>query len=243
MAWLRCSRRFVIRTSRPWPSMPGSPSRRRHWSISLCSARPRLLFRAIWQRPFWQAIHWNAPAVAKRWIPLLGAGLVLGLLNGAASNLLPMPKEAPILNDLMRSTTGAWLMFLFGTTLAPLMEEIAFRGFLLPSLINFFRWLSSPQSNFPTTSSRLRLQPTVSADRSRVDPAGQHPLRPSAFRTGLRSLGAGPAHRRRQRRAVHRPALDSLPRRQRLRPRHLQLHPLRRNDHRQRRLPPFRQAE
>ncbi len=98
-----------------------------------------LLFRAIWQRPFWQAIHWNAPAVARRWLPLLLAGVALGLLNGAASNLLPMPKEAPILNDLMRSTTGAWLMFLFGTTLAPLMEEIAFRGFLLPSLINFFR--------------------------------------------------------------------------------------------------------
>ena len=101
-----------------------------------------LVFRTIWQRPFWQTIHWNAPAVAKRWIPLLGAGLVLGLINGLASNLLPMPKEAPILNDLLRSTTGAWLMFLFGTTLAPLMEEIAFRGFLLPSLINFFRWLS-----------------------------------------------------------------------------------------------------
>ncbi len=101
-----------------------------------------LLFRSIWQRPFWQAIHWNTPAVAKRWIPLVGTGLVLGLLNGAASNLLPMPKEAPILNDLMRSTTGAWLMFLFGTTMAPLMEEIAFRGFLLPSLINFFRWLT-----------------------------------------------------------------------------------------------------
>jgi len=95
------------------------------------------LFRGIWQRPFWQAIHWNAPTMVKRWIPLLITGLALGLLNGAASNLLPMPKEAPILNDLMRSTAGAWLMFLFGTTLAPLLEEIAFRGFLLPSLINF----------------------------------------------------------------------------------------------------------
>jgi membrane protease YdiL (CAAX protease family) len=101
-----------------------------------------LLFRSIWQRPFWQAIHWNTSVVAKRWIPLVGTGLVLGLINGAASNLLPMPKEAPILNDLMRSTTGAWLMFLFGTTMAPLMEELAFRGFLLPSLINFFRWLT-----------------------------------------------------------------------------------------------------
>jgi uncharacterized protein len=101
-----------------------------------------LLFRSIWQRPFWQTLHWNAKVVERRWMLLLGAGLVLGLINGLASNLLPMPKEAPILNDLMRSTTGAWLMFVFGTTLAPLMEEIAFRGFLLPSLINFFRWIT-----------------------------------------------------------------------------------------------------
>jgi hypothetical protein len=99
-----------------------------------------LLFRNIWQRPFWQTLHWNGAAVVRRWIPLLMTGVALGLLNGAASNVLPMPKEAPILNDLMRSTTGAWLMFLFGTTLAPLMEELAFRGFLLPSLINFFNW-------------------------------------------------------------------------------------------------------
>jgi len=99
-----------------------------------------LLFRSIWHRPFWQSLQWNAPAVAKRWILLLIGGVALGLLNGAASNVLPMPKEAPILNDLLRSTTGAWLMFLFGTTLAPLLEEIAFRGFLLPSLINFFNW-------------------------------------------------------------------------------------------------------
>jgi len=101
-----------------------------------------LLFRSIWQRPFWQTLHWNAPAVIRRWIPLLIIGVALGLLNGAASNVLPMPKEAPILNDLMRSTTGAWLMFVFGVTMAPLMEEIAFRGFLLPSLINFLRWLT-----------------------------------------------------------------------------------------------------
>ena len=100
-------------------------------------AATALLFRSIWQRPFWQTLHWNAPAVARRWIPLLATGVALGLLNGAASNLLPMPKQAPILDDLMRSTSGAWLMFLFGTTLAPLLEEIAFRGFLLPSLINF----------------------------------------------------------------------------------------------------------
>ena len=166
-----------------------------------------LVFRTIWQRPFWQAIHWNAPAVAKRWIPLLSAGLVLGLINGLASNLLPMPKEAPILNDLLRSTTGAWLMFLFGTTLAPLMEEIAFRGFLCLHSINFFRWLTRRKAIARRLHHDSAVKTTVSAHRAGVNPAGQHPLRTSARRTGLRRLGPGPAHRHRQRRTLHRLAL------------------------------------
>ncbi|HZD48340.1 MAG TPA: CPBP family intramembrane glutamic endopeptidase [Silvibacterium sp.] len=100
-----------------------------------------MIFGALWNAPFWTTLRWNASAVARRWIVLVGIGLLLGLGSSLAGNYLPMPKEAPILNDLMNSTLGAWLMFLFGTTGAPLIEELAFRGFLLPSLINAFRWL------------------------------------------------------------------------------------------------------
>jgi uncharacterized protein len=100
-----------------------------------------IIFSALWQEPFWKGIHWNVSGVARRWVALAGLGLVIGLGSGLASNYLPMPKEAPILNDLMHSTTGAWLMFIFGTTGAPLLEEMAFRGFLLPSLINLVRGL------------------------------------------------------------------------------------------------------
>ena len=32
------------------------------------------------------------------------------------------------------------MLLVFGVTLAPLTEELAFRGFLLPSLVNAFRW-------------------------------------------------------------------------------------------------------
>jgi membrane protease YdiL (CAAX protease family) len=99
------------------------------------------LFGAIWHQPFWKAIHWNLPAAPKRWLALLGLGAILGLGSAIGGNYLPMPKEAPILNDLMRSTTGAWLMFIFGTAGAPVVEELAFRGFLLPSLVNFLRSL------------------------------------------------------------------------------------------------------
>ncbi len=131
-----------------------------------------LLFRAVWHRPFWQGLSWNAAAVARRWVPLLAAGLGLGVLNGVASNYLPMPKEAPIMSDLMRSAAGAWMMFVFGTTLAPLVEEVAFRGFLLPSLIHFFRWATrrGPREQPSVDSLALQAPP--------VDPPADSPLDP-----------------------------------------------------------------
>jgi membrane protease YdiL (CAAX protease family) len=112
------------------------------------------IFRAIWGMPFWRTIHWNYSAVRHRWVALAGIGLLLGVGTSVAGNYLPMPKEAPILNDLMHSTTGAWLMFVFGTTGAPVVEELAFRGFLLPSLINAFRWLNRSRLPWQGTDSR-----------------------------------------------------------------------------------------
>jgi len=109
-----------------------------------------LIFGALWHEPFWKGIHWDASGAARRGIALAGLGLVLGLGSSLASNYLPMPKEAPILNDLMHSTTGAWMMFIFGTTGAPLLEELAFRGFLLPSLINLVRGLERNRRISPT---------------------------------------------------------------------------------------------
>jgi membrane protease YdiL (CAAX protease family) len=114
-----------------------------------------LVFSALWQQPFWKAIHWNSTTAARRWIWLVGLGLVLGLVTGLAGNYLPMPKEAPILNDLMHSTLGAWLMFIFGSTGAPLVEELAFRGFLLPSLLNIVYRLRRDRRISPESETQI----------------------------------------------------------------------------------------
>jgi membrane protease YdiL (CAAX protease family) len=78
---------------------------------------------------FWRAIRWNWPAM--RWVVYLGLGGALALAIQGFSTLLPLPKSLPI-EHYFRSRSGAWLMTVFGVSLAPLMEELFFRGFLYP---------------------------------------------------------------------------------------------------------------
>jgi CAAX protease family protein len=100
-----------------------------------------LVFSLWWGRSLVRGVHWNTPAAGRAFLRLALLGIATGLVITLAGNFLPMPKAPPILEDLTNSTTGAWMLMAFGITLAPLTEELAFRGFLLPSLVNAFRWL------------------------------------------------------------------------------------------------------
>ncbi|WP_131993771.1 CPBP family intramembrane glutamic endopeptidase [Acidipila rosea] len=100
-----------------------------------------LLFRLLWREPFSIGIHWNGQQAQRRFLSLVVIGLLVGFGNTIIGNYLPMPKDPPILMDMMKSPGGAWLMLVFGITAAPLLEELAFRGFLLPGFVNTFRWL------------------------------------------------------------------------------------------------------
>lgn len=99
------------------------------------------VFEAIWFQSFGEALHWRFRTAGKYFWRLAAIGLAAGLTIGSLGNFLPMPKNPPILHDMMASTSGAWMLFLFGITAAPMVEELAFRGFLLPSLLNIFRWM------------------------------------------------------------------------------------------------------
>lgn len=79
---------------------------------------------------FLAAIHWNWP---KNIAPYIGGGVALSLSLQLLAHALPMPKNLPI--DLFfRTPAEAWALTIFGITLAPLMEELFFRGFLYPVL-------------------------------------------------------------------------------------------------------------
>jgi uncharacterized protein len=83
---------------------------------------------------FREGIHWNWPGA--RWLWFLMLGVILAAVIQPISNLLPMPKTLPI-DRMFTDASSAWMMALFGTFWAPIVEEFFFRGFLYPALT---RW-------------------------------------------------------------------------------------------------------
>jgi len=121
------------------------------------------IFTYLWQQSFAQALHWNFAAVRRRWVPLLVGGVVLSLAVQFLSNYLPIPKTLPI-DDFFRTSADVWLVALFGTFLAPVFEELAFRGFLLPSLASAYDWL---RGNKRDTKDDLIVAPVVNNNDQR----------------------------------------------------------------------------
>ncbi len=99
------------------------------------------VFPPLWKRSFPLGIHWNGLAARRYWPRLVAAGILISALAQAAEHLVTEPKS-PEIERLMHTPAGAWSVMLLGTLLAPVMEEIAFRGFLLPSLAIAYDWLS-----------------------------------------------------------------------------------------------------
>jgi hypothetical protein len=98
------------------------------------------VFTYLWQQPFTQAVQWNFSVVRSRWPILLLSGVGLSLIVQFSSNFLPIPKSLPI-DDFFRTPGDVWMVALFGTFVAPIFEELAFRGFLLPSLASAWDWI------------------------------------------------------------------------------------------------------
>jgi uncharacterized protein len=90
-----------------------------------------LVTRERRQADFLSAIHWNWP---HNIVPYLFIGFVLSLALQLLSRFLPMPKGLPI-DTFFRTPAEAWVLTIFSITLAPLMEELFFRGFLYPVLV------------------------------------------------------------------------------------------------------------
>jgi membrane protease YdiL (CAAX protease family) len=90
----------------------------------------RHLVTADYGRRFADAVRWTAPAPAF-WSYYLVGGVTLAFAVGLLGRILPFPAHLPI-DKYFQDPTSAWLLTIFGVSLAPLVEELFFRGFFYP---------------------------------------------------------------------------------------------------------------
>ena len=107
-----------------------------------------IFFPLLWNKSFFAGIQWRgATALQLGWrLPAIALGCFV--LAAMDETLLPGPAHAPI-EEIFRSPGAAWLMFGFGVTFAPFFEEMAFRGFLLPSLATAWDWAIEKSTGKP----------------------------------------------------------------------------------------------
>jgi len=99
------------------------------------------VFPILWQRSFFDGISWTWRAARLRWWKLLLLGGVLAVVAELLEATLKTSTGTD-LTQLLKTPAAGWTMVFFGVLVAPVCEEIAFRGFLLPALATAYDWLS-----------------------------------------------------------------------------------------------------
>jgi len=99
------------------------------------------LFPRLWQRSFLHGIQWNVLAAHRRWFWIVPTAIALSLAAQYADHFVAAPEKNPF-EILFKSAGTAWLTTAFGVLLVPVVEEIAFRGFLLPAFATAYDWLA-----------------------------------------------------------------------------------------------------
>ena len=106
-----------------------------------------VFYPLVWNRTFLDGLQWRWSAARSQAPKLIGLGLLLGAMAQGATYFISSPKSAPI-DEFFLTPSTAWLTTLFGTLLAPVFEEICFRGFLAPAFAIAYDWLSLPRTDY-----------------------------------------------------------------------------------------------
>lgn len=88
------------------------------------------VFFVEYGRPFWRSLAFLRPQQGFAYAALMGA--LTALFSILISAALRPPEIKTPLDELMRGRLALTLITIFGVTLAPLCEELAFRGLVLP---------------------------------------------------------------------------------------------------------------
>jgi uncharacterized protein len=92
--------------------------------------------RVQYDKPFWSSLGWLPSRVPLLWLAIAGFAAVF--VVGLTSALLRTPNTPNPMTEMMRGPSAMILMAIFGTTVGPLCEELAFRGLLQPLLVRTF---------------------------------------------------------------------------------------------------------
>jgi membrane protease YdiL (CAAX protease family) len=98
------------------------------WAYVIAFFCARIIIEAKTGRSLMSSIEWNFPASLR--VPhMLFGGILLAIFVLASSQFLPMPKGLPV-EKMFQTRTSAIGSMLFAILVAPLAEEVFFRGIL-----------------------------------------------------------------------------------------------------------------
>lgn len=92
-----------------------------------------LLLRWEYGQPFWRSLGWTSLRLPP--LVVIVAGMLTAFGVAFASTLIKTPNTANPMTEMLENPTSLVLVAIFGITLGPLCEELAFRGFLQPLLV------------------------------------------------------------------------------------------------------------
>ena len=104
-----------------------------------------LIFPGIWKRPFLQGIRWSGYTARVHAAKLVALGLLLGFMMQLVTYFTTPPKTVPI-EEFFSTPLAAWGMTFFGIIIAPVFEEICFRGFLVPAFAIAYDFIALPRT-------------------------------------------------------------------------------------------------
>jgi uncharacterized protein len=91
------------------------------------------IFHLEYGRPFWKSLAWTKGRLPWVWVVLAGVASVAAV--SVLGTAIQTPNTSNPMLDLLKDRTSIVLIAIFGVTLGPLCEELAFRGFLQPLLV------------------------------------------------------------------------------------------------------------
>ncbi len=104
-----------------------------------------LVFPRMWHRSFDETIAFHPQTAARSAGRLALTGILLSIVAQLIESRLNLHKDMPV-DEFFRHPADVWVVALFGVLVAPVCEEIFFRGFLLRSLAIAWDWIATPKT-------------------------------------------------------------------------------------------------